>query len=120
MKNEEPTVCDLANKSCKPCEGGTSPMGEGEIMESLKKLQGWEFINGRIHKTYSFKDYYQTMAFVNVVAWVAHKENHHPDLEVSYNKCKVFFSTHAINGVSENDFICAAKIDAFIAVRLTF
>lgn len=113
MKNENSGACDLAAKSCKPCEGGTSPMSAAEIRENLKKLTGWEFNNDKIQKTYEFKNYYQTVAFVNAVAWVAHKENHHPDLEVSYNKCRVFFSTHAINGLSENDFICAAKIDAF-------
>ena len=65
-------------------------------------------------KSYQFKDYYQTMAFVNAVAWISHQENHHPDLEVSYKNCKVHYITHAINALSENDFICAAKINALL------
>ena len=63
-------------------------------------------------KLYPFTNYYQTMAFVNALAWISHKEDHHPDLTVSYNKCRVEYSTHAVGGLSENDFICAAKCDA--------
>lgn len=65
-----------------------------------------------ITKNYHFKNYHETMAFVNATAWVSHREDHHPDLAVSYNACKVSYTTHAIGGLSENDFICAAKIDA--------
>ncbi len=104
-------ACDLANKKCKPCEGGVSPLTEAEIRKHLATLPGWEFVNGEIAKTYAFKNYYQTMAFVNATAWVSHTENHHPDLEVGYNKCRVRYSTHAIGGISENDFICAAKVE---------
>lgn len=110
------TVCDLANKSCKPCEGGVPALARPEIDDLLKQLPGWEYRDGLIVKTYSFKNYYQTMAFVNAVAWVSHREDHHPDLEVGYSKCVVRYWTHAIKGLSENDFICAAKIDALFAV----
>jgi len=65
-----------------------------------------------IYRDFEFKNYYKTIAFVNAVAWMAHQENHHPDLSVSYNRCRVQYSTHAIGGLSENDFICAAKVDA--------
>ena len=65
-----------------------------------------------IARTYKFKNYYETMAFVNALAWIAHREDHHPDLLVGYNRVQVRFSTHSIGGLSENDFICAAKIDA--------
>ena len=65
-----------------------------------------------IAKTYRFKNYYETMAFVNAAAWVSHREDHHPDLDVGYSQCRVFYVTHAIDGLSENDFICAAKLDA--------
>jgi 4a-hydroxytetrahydrobiopterin dehydratase len=78
----------------------------------LKELPGWEFAGTRIFKTYAFRDYYQTMAFVNALAWISHREDHHPDLEVGYNKCRVEYSTHAIGGLSENDFICASKAEA--------
>jgi len=105
-------VCDLAKGHCKPCEGGVPPLTEAEVKANLAELKGWEVVNGFIAKTYPFKNYYETMAFVNAVAWISHREDHHPDMEVGYNKCTVRYITHAIGGLSENDFICAAKIDA--------
>ena len=105
------TSSDLASGSCKPCEGGVTPLKEQEIRSLLKRLDGWAHANGRIAKTYSFKNYYQTMAFVNAAAWISHREDHHPEMTVGYNQCRVEYVTHAINGLSENDFICAAKLD---------
>jgi 4a-hydroxytetrahydrobiopterin dehydratase len=102
---------DLASGKCKPCEGGVAPLQEAEIRNLLRQLDGWAHANGRIVKTYEFKNYYQTMAFVNAAAWISHREDHHPDLTVGYAKCRVEYTTHAINGLSENDFICAAKLD---------
>lgn len=102
---------DLASRKCKPCEGGVAPLKEAEIRNLLKQLDGWEYANGRIAKTYSFKNYYQTMAFVNAAAWISHREDHHPDVSVGYKQCRVEYMTHAINGLSDNDFICAAKLD---------
>jgi 4a-hydroxytetrahydrobiopterin dehydratase len=102
---------DLARKKCKPCEGGVAPLSQDEIRRLVAQLDGWEYANGRIAKTYSFKNYYQTMAFVNACAWISHREDHHPDLGVGYDQCRVEYTTHAINGMSENDFICAAKLD---------
>jgi 4a-hydroxytetrahydrobiopterin dehydratase len=78
----------------------------------LKQLQGWAIDEGRLAKVYRFKNYYQTMAFVNALAWISHREDHHPDLTVGFNQCRVAYWTHAIGGLSENDFICAAKCDA--------
>jgi len=109
-------VCDLTNKKCKPCEGGVPPLSESEIQLFLKDLKDWECAGNTISKTYQFKNYYETMAFVNAAAWVSHREDHHPDLEVGYNKCRVLYTTHAISGLSENDFICAAKIDALFDI----
>ena len=109
-------VNDLARKKCKPCEGGVTPLKPPEIDNLLKHIDGWEYANGVIAKTYSFKNYYQTMAFVNATAWISHREDHHPDIAVSYNKCRVEYSTHAIGGLSENDFICAAKIDLLFSL----
>ena len=103
---------DLARSTCKPCEGGVSPLKAGEVAKLLKQLKGWTHENGAICKTYSFKDHYQTMAFVNASAWISHREDHHPDIVVGYNQCRVSYVTHAISGLSENDFICAAKLDA--------
>jgi 4a-hydroxytetrahydrobiopterin dehydratase len=88
------------------------PLSSEKITELLKQLEGWDLFDRLIGKLYNFKNYYQTMAFVNAVAWISHREDHHPDMIVSYNKCRVEYSTHAIGGLSENDFICAAKIDA--------
>ena len=105
------TAADLASASCKPCEGGVTPLKEQEVRNLLKQVPGWEYANGRIAKTYEFKNYYQTMAFVNAAAWISHREDHHPDMMVGYSKCRVEYWTHAIDGLSENDFICAAKLD---------
>jgi len=109
-------AADLASGRCKPCEGGVAPLKDQEIRNLLKQVPGWEHANGRIAKSYSFKNYYQTMAFVNAAAWISHREDHHPDLAVGYNKCRVDYMTHAIGGLSENDFICAAKCDALFAL----
>jgi 4a-hydroxytetrahydrobiopterin dehydratase len=78
----------------------------------LKGLEGWALDASAITKTYRFKNYFETMAFVNAAAWISHREDHHPDMLVGYNQCRVSYLTHAINGLSENDFICAAKLDA--------
>jgi 4a-hydroxytetrahydrobiopterin dehydratase len=107
---------DLAKKRCKPCEGGVKPFSPQEAKELLKNLKGWAIENGKLVKTYPFKNYYETMAFVNALAWISHREDHHPDLGVHYNKCRVEYSTHAIGGLSENDFICAAKADALFEI----
>jgi 4a-hydroxytetrahydrobiopterin dehydratase len=105
-----------SERSCKPCEGGVPPMGEAEIQQHLdsEDLQGWEYRNGALVRTYRFKNYYRTLAFVNAVGWIAHQEDHHPELVVSYKTCEVRYRTHAIGGISENDFICAAKVDRLL------
>ena len=103
---------DLAKRRCVPCEGGVSPYNDDEARTMLKSLKGWIIENNTLVKLYPFTNYYQTMAFVNALAWISHRENHHPDLQVGYNKCRVEYITHAIGGLSENDFICAAKCDA--------
>ncbi len=105
------TFCDLAKGKCKPCEGGIPPLSPGEIEILLKDLNGWAVIDGKLGKDYQFPDHYVTMTFVNAVAWISHKQGHHPDLAVGYNTCRVEYITHAIGGLSESDFICAAKID---------
>jgi 4a-hydroxytetrahydrobiopterin dehydratase len=87
------------------------PLPQDEIDKLLKQLNGWVQQDMAIGKLFEFKNYYQTMAFVNAVAWLSHQEDHHPDLSVGYNRCLVNYSTHVVNGLSENDFICAAKVD---------
>jgi 4a-hydroxytetrahydrobiopterin dehydratase len=111
-----PTATDLAAKRCKPCEGGVAPLGPEEAARMVKQLDGWALAGKAIARTFAFRDYHQTMAFVNATAWISHREDHHPDLAVGYNQCRVTYTTHAIGGLSENDFICAAKIDALFAL----
>ena len=109
-------MTDLTAKRCLPCEGGVAPMDAAEAAGMLGQLTDWvlDEAGKEISREYTFKNYYQTMAFVNALAWIAHKEDHHPDLQVGYNRVQVRYSTHSIGGLSENDFICAAKIDGLI------
>jgi 4a-hydroxytetrahydrobiopterin dehydratase len=107
-------MSDLTQKKCKPCEGGVNPLSRAEGEALLVKVSSeWKLAEdgASIRREFRFKDFYRTMSFVNAVAHIANIEDHHPDLEVSYNYCRVVFTTHAIKGLSENDFICAAKID---------
>jgi 4a-hydroxytetrahydrobiopterin dehydratase len=104
----------LAEKKCKPCEGGIEPLARRPAEELLTRLdRGWKLSADAhsIRREFAFRDFYRTMSFVNAVAHVANIEDHHPDLEVGYNYCRIVFTTHAVKGLSENDFICAAKID---------
>jgi len=78
-------------------------------------LPGWAFADNRIEKSFLFANYHETIAFVNAVAWIAHREDHHPDLRIHYNRCVVAFSTHSAGGVTLNDFICAAKAERLFA-----
>lgn len=107
-------MIDLTSKHCQPCEAGTPPLEQTACALYLAKLPGWELADDAISRTFEFRNYYQTMAFANAVAWLAHSENHHPDLTVSYRFCTVRYTTHAIGGLSENDFICAAKVTALL------
>ena len=99
---------------CVPCEKGGSPLSDTEVARYLTGLTGWETAGGAIRKKFAFKNYCQTMAFVNAVAWIAQSQGHHPDLTVSYGACQVSYTTHAMGGLSENDFICAARVDALL------
>lgn len=106
----------LISKQCKPCEGSVPPLSSDEISLLLSQLDGWQLTDKIISKSFTFKNYYQTMAFVNATAWISHREDHHPDITFGYNQCRVEYTTHAINGLSENDFICAAKIDTLFTI----
>lgn len=107
---------DLTSKRCQPCDGGTSALSQAEADKLMQQLEGWQKFDHLIGKTYHFKNYYQTVAFVNALAWLSHREDHHPELTVGYNSCQVEYTTHAIHGLSENDFICAAKVDALFTL----
>lgn len=108
--------CDLAKGKCKPCEGGVPPLTEAEIAQLLPKVPAWQVVDGRLRRDFEFADHYVTMTFVNAIAWISHQQGHHPDLTVGYNRCRVEYLTHAIGGLSESDFICAAKIDALFSL----
>lgn len=104
----------LLTQKCKPLDGGQA-MSDNEIQAYLRQAEGWALKDGAIEKTYGFRNYHETLAFVNALAWIAHAEDHHPDLLVKYNSCQVRFNTHSVGGISINDFICAAKADALLA-----
>ena len=104
----------LVNKKCQACEGGVLALNHDEVktyMEQIDSEWSVDEENKVISKKYQFKNYAKTIAFVNAIAWIAEQEGHHPDLSVHYGKVIVDFTTHAVNGLTENDFICAAKID---------
>jgi len=104
----------LLGKKCIPCEGGAFPLTHEEAEKYLDQVSGW-ILNEeakRISKEYKFKDFIGAINFVNNVAEIAESEGHHPDIHINYNKVLLEFTTHAIGGLSENDFIVAAKIDA--------
>ena len=105
-------MANLAGKKCVPCEGGTPPLEDGKIQEYLKEVEGWEFENEKlIKKTFKFKTFRESINFVNRVAGLAEQENHHPDIIIRFRKVTFELTTHAIKGLSENDFIMASKID---------
>lgn len=100
---------DLLAAHCRPT---TAALDDAEAARLLSLLPGWAIENGRLVRSYTFKNYYHTMAFVNALAYLSHNEDHHPEMTVSYNTCIVRYDTHSAHGLSNNDFICAAKADA--------
>jgi 4a-hydroxytetrahydrobiopterin dehydratase len=109
-----PAQTDLASRKCAPCEGGMAPLTAQEARALRAELHpDWTLAADAksLKRALKFKDFYRTMSFVNAVAHVANVEDHHPDLEVGYNYCRISYSTHSVGGLSQNDFICAAKID---------
>jgi len=107
---------DLLDKRCQPCSGGTSPLSAETSRSLLNMLPGWSLRDERLEKRFVFKNHYEAMAFVNAIAWVSHRENHHPELTVGYKDCRVSYWTHAIDGLSENDFVCAAKLERLLVL----
>jgi 4a-hydroxytetrahydrobiopterin dehydratase len=101
----------LTDKKCVPCEGGVEPFDKDKTNEMLKQVSGWVIWNGHLYKEFEFKNFKKNMEFLNKVAELAEDEGHHPDFCVHYNKTEFEIWTHAIDGLSENDFIVAAKID---------
>ncbi len=107
----------LIDKHCQEKTQSEAPLNAEDCNKYLKQLNAdWSITadNNSINRDIKFKNFYRTMAFVNTLAYIAHQENHHPDFSVSYNRCVITFSTHSVGGLSENDFICAAKIDQLV------
>ena len=109
-KDANDGVRALAAQRCRP---GAPQLAGDALRNQLACLPGWTPAGNRIEKTFRFVDYYRTIAFVNAVASIAHAEDHHPDIEVHYDRCTVAWSTHSAGGVTLNDCICAAKVEAF-------
>ena len=105
---------DLVKKKCRPCHGGVPPLDEARARELMGQVPGWDLAGPAIVRTFLFRNYDETLAFVNAVAAIARQEDHHPEIEFAYKSCRVRYTTHAIRGLSENDFICAAKINALL------
>jgi 4a-hydroxytetrahydrobiopterin dehydratase len=108
-----PTATELLEQKCQHTEAG---LADADLPAYLQAVSGWAQDGPRIVKTFNFKNYYETLAFINAIAYVIHAEDHHPELAVTYNRCVIKFDTHTVNsgrgGISVNDFICAAKVDA--------
>ncbi len=107
---------DFTNKHCRPFDKNETPLNTEAVKSAIAQIPGWSADQDctEISRSFEFKNYYETMAFVNALAWIAHREDHHPDIEVGYKRCLVRYTTHSIGGVSENDLICAAKLNTLI------
>jgi 4a-hydroxytetrahydrobiopterin dehydratase len=108
------TLDQLLSARSGPIEQTLTPQA---LSDGLRVLPGWEYqaSRGCIVRQYHFSNYYETMAFVNALAYIAHQEDHHPELIVSYNRCEVAFNTHSVGGISHNDLICAAKLNHLLS-----
>jgi 4a-hydroxytetrahydrobiopterin dehydratase len=106
-------MSNLLNQRCQTHD--VAAMSDEVVRDHLAQVSGWHAAGKAIEKTYNFKNYHETIAFVNALAWICHTEDHHPELRVTYDRCVVRFDTHTVGGVSVNDFICAAKADALVA-----
>ncbi|GAB4186580.1 MAG: 4a-hydroxytetrahydrobiopterin dehydratase [Wenzhouxiangellaceae bacterium] len=109
-------MTQLATKHCAPCEGGCEPLNQDRVNQLLPQVPGWNVVNDglAIRRRFQFKGFYRTMSFINAMAWIANQEGHHPDFSAGFNFCEVTFTTHDIDGLSENDFICAARVNALL------
>jgi 4a-hydroxytetrahydrobiopterin dehydratase len=110
----------VINKQCRIYSTKEAPLDESEIEQLIKQTPTWRFASNEnlLVRTFDFRNYYQTIDFVNHLADICHEQDHHPELKISFQRCEVAFNTHTVNGVTENDFICAAKIDAINLTNL--
>jgi 4a-hydroxytetrahydrobiopterin dehydratase len=110
------TLADLRSQTCSPLKGAEHALSVGEVGDLLEALPGWALSDDgkTISKDFGFKNFFRTMSFVNAIAWIANREDHHPDMEVGYGHCLVRYTTHDVGGLSRNDFICAAKVEGLV------
>jgi 4a-hydroxytetrahydrobiopterin dehydratase len=108
---------DLSNQHCQPRMGKEHAIAPPQVRELLAQLPGWQLANDAkaIVKDFQFEDFHRTLGFINAVGFMANREDHHPDLEAGYGHCRVLWSTHDVGGLSLNDFVCAARVEALLA-----
>ncbi len=105
-------ITKLSEKKCVSCEGGIPPFTKPQALRYLKQLKrGWKLLDNKLEKEFKFKNFVQSMGFANEVALIAQAEDHHPEIKIAYSKVEIRLWTHSVNGLTENDFILAAKID---------
>ncbi len=111
------TANDLATRHCQPRKGKEHALDAAQIAELLRQLPGWQSRDGgkSIMKDFEFADFHHTLGFINAIGFMANQEDHHPDIEAGYGHCQVLWSTHDVGGLSLNDFICAARVEALLA-----
>lgn len=102
-------------RRCRPYAAGTPSLTVEQVEQRLPQVPGWVVQDGRLVRTFTFKNYYRTSAFVNAVVWIAHTEDHHPDITFGYKTCTVRYATHSVEGLSDNDFICAAQVSTLVS-----
>jgi 4a-hydroxytetrahydrobiopterin dehydratase len=107
-------MTDLAERRCRSCEGDVPALDAAQAAVYLAQVPGWEVQGHELVRTFTFKNYYRTVAFINAAAWIAHNEDHHPEIAFGYKTCTIRYHTHSIHALTENDFICAAKINRLV------
>ena len=110
----EPRQYDLGQKKCLPCEGGIAVLSADEANDLLAQVSGWEIVGIKLIRQFLFKNHYEASAFVNAIVFVSHKENHHPYITFGFKDVRVEYWTHAVDGLTENDFICATKVNKLL------
>ncbi len=110
------TIQELRSMSCTPLKGKEHALDARQIADLLLLLPGWQLApdDSDLRKDFGFRNFSTALAFANALGWIAERENHHPDLELGWGRCRVRFSTHDVGGISRNDFICAAKTEALL------
>lgn len=111
------TVCDLSQKDCVPCQGGVAPCSGDQARAMMEQLDGWTLSDDAtiIRRRFTFKGFAKAVEMANLAAWLGNKQGHHPDIAFGWGYCEVAFTTHEAGGLTENDFICAARLDALLA-----